>query len=100
MYGHIGYIYRALNFRYAGWTDTDRKTPRYDYLPADPKTHTRDAFRNGYLMKRRRVPKVKYWTTSGDHGDRKRLARLCAWPSFDWRELPPPVPKIEEVETA
>lgn len=40
IYGHAGYIYRALNFHYAGWTDMERKTPRFDYLPADPTTHT------------------------------------------------------------
>jgi len=28
---HVGTIYRALNFHYAGWTDMERKTPRYDY---------------------------------------------------------------------
>lgn len=91
LWGHYGYIYRALNFRYAGWTDMDRKTPRYDYLPADPRTHTRDAFRNGYVSRRRRVPKVKYWTVTGNRSDRRRLAAMCGWPSLDWHTLPPPV---------
>ena len=89
-HGHVGYIYRALNFNYAGWTDMERKTPRYDYIPADPTTHTRDAFRNGYVEKRRRLPKVKYWTTTGTRRDRARLATLCGWPVLDWRETPPP----------
>lgn len=88
--GHLGYIYRALNFRYAGWTDMERKTPRYDYLPANPATHTRDAFRNGYVERRRRLPKVKYWTVTGNKADRRRLASLCGWPSLDWKTLPPP----------
>lgn len=88
--GHIGYLYRAANFRYAGWTDMERKTPRFDYLPADPNTHTRDAFRNGYVAKVRRKPKVKYWTTTGNRRERRELAALCGWPSLDWKELPPP----------
>lgn len=89
-WGHMGYVYRALNFRYAGWTDMERKTPRYDYLPADPKTHTRDAFRNGYERKVRRKPKVKYWITTGTKTERKHLASLCFWPDLSWKELPPP----------
>lgn len=93
VFGHLGYIYRALNFYYAGWTDMDRKTPRYDYLPADPATHTRDAFRNGYVEKRRRVAKVKYWTVTGDRRERRDLTRLCGWPQFDWNEMPPPMPQ-------
>lgn len=93
LHGHFGYVYRALNFHYAGWTDMERKTPRFDYLPADPQTHTRDAWRNGYVSKRRRVAKVKYWITTGDRTDRKRLASLCGWPSLDWKTLPPPSPK-------
>lgn len=93
--GHQGFVYRALSWRYAGWTDMDRKTPRYDYIPADPATHSRDAFRNGYVEKRRRVPKVKYWTTTGSRLQRKFLVRRCGWPSFSWREMPPPLPVPE-----
>ncbi|QGJ88213.1 hypothetical protein PBI_STANNES_41 [Mycobacterium phage StAnnes] len=89
--GHYGYIYRALNFNYAGWTDMDRKTPRYDYIPLDPTQHTREAFRSGYAYKVRRVPKVKYWITTGNRAERKMMTRLCAWPSLSWLELPPPV---------
>lgn len=92
LFGHYGYIYRALNFRYAGWTDMERKTPRYDYLPADPRTHTRDAFRNGYVTKRRRVAKVKYWTVTGNRAERRHLIDLCGWPSYDWHIMPPPRP--------
>lgn len=101
LHGHYGYIYRALNFRYAGWTDMERKTPRYDYIPHDPRQHTREAFRSGYAYRRRRVAKVKYWLTTGDRAQRRELARICGWPSLDWREMPPPAPPaVEEVETA
>jgi hypothetical protein len=91
IHGHVGYIYRALNFYYAGWTDMERKTPRFDYVPADPTTHTRDAFRNGYVSKRRRVAKVRYWIATGDRRERKRLESLCGWPKMDWKTSPPPV---------
>jgi hypothetical protein len=104
LHGHYGYIYRALNFRYAGWTDMERKTPRYDYIPIDPTKHSRDAFRggpglSGTAYRRRRVAKVKYWTVTGDKRDRRDLARLCGWPSYDWNEMPPPAPAtgVEEV---
>lgn len=90
--GHYGYIYRALNFHYAGWTDMDRKTPRYDYIPHDPRQHTREAFRSGYAYKRRRVAKVKYWIATGRPAEKRRMAALCGWPSLDWKTLPPPVP--------
>jgi hypothetical protein len=96
VHGHVGYVYRALNFHYAGWTDMDRKTPRFDYLPADPATHTRDAFRKGYVAKRRRVAKVKYWTVTGPSHQRRRLRALCGWPVYDWRTMPPP--GVREVE--
>jgi hypothetical protein len=96
LFGHYGYIYRALNFRYAGWTDMDRKTPRYDYIPHDPRQHTREAFRTGYAFKRRRVAKVKYWITTGTPSQRRQLAKECGWPSLDWHALPPPVPQIAE----
>lgn len=92
LHGHVGYIYRALNFYYAGWTDMERKTPRFDYVPADPATHTRDAFRNGFVERRRRVAKVKYWTATGDRRDRKRLEGLCGWPKMNWADDPPPTP--------
>lgn len=92
--GHLGYIYRALNFRYAGWTDMERRTPRFDYIPHDPSAHTREAFRSGYSDKVRRRPKVKYWTVTGDRKDRARLRSLCAWPSLDWKKLPPPLEHV------
>lgn len=93
LHGHVGYIYRALNFRYAGWTDMGRKTPRFDYIPHDPTKHTREAFRTGYSHRRRRVAKVKYWTVTGTPAQRRALLPLCGWPSYDWHTMPPPVPK-------
>lgn len=92
LHGHLGYIYRALNFRYAGWTDMERKTPRFDYIPHDPSQHTREAFRSGYAERRRRVAKVKYWTVTGTRTERRELTRLSGWPSMSWQQTPPPVP--------
>lgn len=34
--GHQGYVYRSLNFQYAGWTDMDRKTPPVRLRAAGP----------------------------------------------------------------
>lgn len=96
--GHLGYIYRASNFHYAGWTDMERRTPRFDYLPADPNTHTRDAFRNGYVKKVRREPKVKYWITTGNRSERRELVGLCAWPSLDWNKNPPAAARVKGTE--
>lgn len=90
VFGHMGYVYRALNFHYAGWTDMERKTPRYDYIPLDPSQHTREAFRSGYKERRRRVAKVKYWTVTGNRTQRRALTALCPWPRLDWKTLPPP----------
>jgi len=86
--GHMGYIYRAANFHYAGWTDMERKTPRFDYV--SPGKHSRDAFRNGFTDRVRRRPKVKYWTVTGNRRERKALDASCAWPKMDWRKTPPP----------
>jgi hypothetical protein len=94
-FGHYGYVYRALNFNYAGWTDMERKTPRFDYIPLDPTKHTREAFRSGYGYRVRRVAKVKYWIVTGSNRtERKRLTALCGWTQLDWRELPPPIPEV------
>lgn len=91
--GHVGYIYRALNFFYAGWTDMDRKTPRFDYIV--PGKHSREAFRGGvaqYTSKVRREPKVKYWIVTGDSRERSRLKKLCGWALLCWKAQPPPEP--------
>lgn len=89
--GHLGYVYRACNFRYSGWTDMERKTPRFDYIPLDPTAHTREAFRSGYSTKVRRKPKVKYWTVTGNPTERRHLSKLCGWPSLSWVDVPPAV---------
>ena len=89
--GHAGYVYRAAGFNYAGWTDMDRKTPRFDYVV--PGKHSRDAFRNGdksASQRVRRLPKIKYWTASGDRRQRRELTRRCAWLSLSWKDTPPP----------
>lgn len=87
--GHMGYIYRATNFFYAGWTDMERKTPRFDYIA--PGKHSRDAFRNGFTDRVRRRPKVKYWTVTGNRRERKALEASCLWPKMDWKANPPPI---------
>ena len=90
-YGHFGYVYRALNFYYAGWTDMDRKTARFDYIT--PGKHSRDAFRNGekrFAERVRRSPKVKYWTLTGNRRERAALLALCVLPIMSWRSSPPP----------
>lgn len=87
---HFGYIYRALNFKYAGWTDMDLGKPRFDYLPADPTKHSRNASRDGYVTKVRRSLKVRYWIATGDRRSKRTLEALCGWPSMDWHVTPPP----------
>lgn len=99
-YGHLGYVYRALNFYYAGWTDMDRKTPRYDYIPHDPTKHSREAFRGGYAYRVRRVAKVKYWITTGNRSERRALAELSGWPIHDWHTMPPPAPDSAQQDRA
>lgn len=88
--GHLGYVYRACNFWYAGWTDMERRQARYDYIPLRLGAHTRDAWRSGVAKKVRRKPKVKYWNVTGNRSERKALANACRWPALDWREFPPP----------
>lgn len=96
-HGHQGYVYRAANFRYAGWSDMDRKTPRFDRVPIDG-SHSRNAYRIGHDGTRvPRKPKVRYWTVSGDRRQRRELAAMVTWPSFDWRKLPPPKGAPDEV---
>lgn len=98
-FGHWGHMYRAANFFYAGYTDMERKTPRYDYIPWVEGKHTRDAFRNGYAKRVRRLPKAKYWTVTGDRRDKKRLMALATWPLLDWHEIPTPgeAPKADQL---
>lgn len=81
--GHTGYIYRALNFNYAGLTDADRKTPRFDYVV--PGKHSRDAMRHGFTERVRRQPKHKYWTATGNRRDQQSLNAICGWPKLNWK---------------
>lgn len=83
--GHQGYVYRACNFFYAGQTDADRKTPRYDYVPLNGK-HPRDAFRSGKFERVRRLPKQRYWTVTGDRRERREILKLAGWPRLTWKE--------------
>lgn len=90
-FGHLGYIYRALNFNYAGWTDMDRKSPRVDYVTEGK--HSRETFRGGRKTEAKRVPrkpKVKYWLCTGNRRERAFLTRLCEWPKMSWSDAPPP----------
>lgn len=91
---HTGCIYRATNFNYAGWTDMDRKTPKFDVQPATPdvdllgvvrQRHSRDTSRRD--VETVRVPrskKFKYWITTGNRKERKMLSNICAWPRLEW----------------
>jgi hypothetical protein len=88
--GHAGYVYRACNFFYAGWTDMERKTPRFDYVPRNGK-HSRDAFRSNDFDRVRRKPKVRYWTITGDRREQRTLAKLSGWPKLSWKDAPPPM---------
>lgn len=80
--GHSGTVYRALNFNYAGWTDQDRKTPRYDYVVEGK--HSRDAFRCGNFTRVRRKPKVRYWIVTGNKREKRKMTALCGWPINEW----------------
>lgn len=83
---HRGYIYRALNWKFAGITDEERKTPRFDYLV--PGKHTRSAFRSGdgvNAEKVRRKPKYKYWTVTGNRRQRRALTISCEWADKPWK---------------
>ena len=86
-FGHAGYVYRAANFFYAGYTDMERKTPRFDYVVEGK--HSRDAFRCGKFERVRRKPKMKYWTVTGNRREQRELKRLCTWPVLDYREVYP-----------
>jgi hypothetical protein len=102
--GHMGHVYRAANFYYAGWTDMERKTPRCDHIPEpirdeagglfgfapDRARHTREASRSGVVRTERRKPKVRYWTTTGNRRQRYRLEQMCRWPKMCWVKSPPP----------
>ena len=80
--GHFGTVYRALSFYYAGWTDEDRKTPRFDYVVKGK--HSREPFRCGVYTRVRRKPKIKYWTVTGSRLQKKALRAKSGWGSRPW----------------
>ena len=82
--GHTGYVYRASNWYYYGWTDMDRKTPRFDYVV--PGKHSRDAFRSEKreFIRVRRKPKYRYWLATGTRRDKRRLVKICGWKQLSW----------------
>lgn len=86
-YGHIGYVYRASNWYYNGYTDMDRKTPRYDYA-VDGK-HSRDAYRCRKFIRVRRLPKYRYWTVTGDKRQKWQLLKIAGWQKLSWKEIYP-----------
>lgn len=91
--GHHGGVYRAANFNYAGWTDMERKTPRFDYVPTNG-NHSRDAFRTGQFVRVRRKPKVRYWTITGNRREQRQLQKLAGWPRLNWKTAPPPMEAV------
>jgi hypothetical protein len=92
-HGHSGYVYRASNFYFAGMTDADRKTPRFDYVTSNG--HSRGSFRGGQKVKDvefervPRQPKWRYWTTTGNRRERRKLEGLCKWQKLSWHSLDP-----------
>lgn len=89
---HAGYVYRALNFNYAGWTDMERKNPRVDYVTEGK--HSRATFRTGEGAKAKRVPrqpKARYWILTGNKREKKQLLSVCGWPRMSWAERPVPM---------
>lgn len=85
--GHMGIIYRALNFNYAGWTDMDRRAQTYDYVRNDG---SYSSAKFPWEKKVARLPKVRYWITTGNRTERRFLAQACSWPVMDWKADPPP----------
>lgn len=84
--GHVGTVYRASNFFYAGMTDQDRSTPRFDYVTQGQ--HSRCTTRNGTMETAERVrrkPKHRYWCVTGDRRERRRLLSLATWPKMSWQ---------------
>lgn len=92
--GHSGVVYRALNFSYAGWTDEDRKTPRFDYVV--PGKHSRDAFRCGNFTRIRRKPKIKYFICTGSPREKRKLQKLVGWQARKWDGGPPVLPNAPD----
>ena len=76
--GHLGGIYRACSFNYAGWSDMNRRSP----LRRKPDNFT--AFKDWPITS----AKHRYWKLIGLSGRRRAEALDAAgWPSFDHRTL-------------
>lgn len=66
--GHSGTIYRAANWHYDGLTDSERKTPRFDYW-ANGRRLGRASHGTGLLVeKRRRTPKHRFTYSVPSYG--------------------------------
>ena len=91
-HGHVGFVYMATNWHYAGLTDQDRRTPRFDYVPHQlrdlfgltPPKHSREASRSGFDKKVRRHPKHRYWKATGNRRERRILENLSGWKSLPY----------------
>ena len=76
--GHLGIIYRACNFKYAGLSkDT------YDWIMPGNDKHSR-SHKWGEGIKVKRSPKHRYWITTGNKKERKKLAAMCGWENVAW----------------
>lgn len=85
---HIGSIYQATNWLYTGYTDMERKTPRFDYVIPGMINHSRDITRMGgarvanELQAERveRSKKHRYVYFLGSKSQRKELRKALKWP--------------------
>lgn len=77
--GHHGGVYRSLSWRYAGQTDEDRKTPRFDYVTPGGGHDRHTKASDPGVQRVRRKPKHRYWTTTGSQRQRRKLAAMCGW---------------------
>ena len=90
--GHMGYVYRAANWNYAGWTE-----PGVNYTLVNGKHYRRQLGKHGHAQMRKqgkciqRTTKLRYWTVTGNKRQRRNLRRLVKWPSLCWKANPPPV---------
>lgn len=88
-HNHEGYIYRALNFKYAGRTD-DGRGQLYDYVFPDGKKHSRNIrWGEEGSIKIPRSVKNKYWTTTGNRTERHTLSSIVQgknWQPKSWKE--------------
>lgn len=77
--GHHGGVYRSLSWRYAGQTDEDRKTPRFDYVTPGGGHDRHTKASDPGVTRVRRLPKHRYWTVTGSQRQRRQLVKICGW---------------------